>query len=89
MQTFDKYSADQFELSYVDNCVIRLQILDTEYGITFSNVHKKHQFAELFSIDKFAAEQVADIPNVLQDKNFKVMATTWNMGQENNKAFVE
>jgi hypothetical protein len=87
IQTFTRQTAPEFELSFVDNTVIKLTINGTEHAINFSNVHKKHQFAELYNMEKFVADNITPVPPGLMDNDFKVMSITWNMGQENCDTF--
>ena len=52
--TNDQRQVNKFELSQVDNRMVKVQILDlrrqsyTEYQFIFANVHQKHYFSELF-----------------------------------------
>ena len=50
VQVFNNKSASHFELSFVDNRIIKLRIENVEHSIMFQNVCKKHQFAELFKM---------------------------------------
>ena len=47
-----------------------------EHSLIFENVHKKHQFAELFKITLFEIGMTQEI----QDRDFRILTTTWNMG---------
>ena len=53
IQSFTNKTATHFELSYIENRGIKLTIDRQEHSLIFENVHKKHQFAELFKIDCF------------------------------------
>ena len=121
-----------FELSFLDNRIIKMQIYDTnarnfiEYTIVFANVHKKHQFAELYNLEELNLRKLAKVPSVLpenlqtaiidpskssqeeqdglkfalenqskianlrneyQADDFKILCTTWNMGQKGHSVF--
>ena len=66
-----------FELSLIDNRLIKLQIYDAsskryiEYSIVFSNVHKKNQFAELYNIEELSPNKLARRPGVLSEELLK------------------
>ena len=58
----------------LDNRIVKLQLYDTftkryvEYTIVFSNVHKKHQFAELYNIEELTPNKLARVPGVLPEE---------------------
>ena len=73
-EIFKRSQAKNFELSLLDNRIIKLQLLDmahggyVEYTIIFSNVHKKHQFAELFNLEDVNVHMLAKIPGILTEE---------------------
>ena len=39
-----------------------------EYTIIFSNVHKKHQFAELFNLEDINVNMLAKVPGIFSEE---------------------
>ena len=81
-------STRNFELSFLDNRIIKIQILDNssknfiENTIVFANVHKKHQFAELFNLDELTLRQLAKVPSVLPEALQSAVIDPSNSSQE-------
>ena len=73
-EQFKRVNARKFELSLTDNRIIKLKLYDSsardyiEYSIVFSNVHKKHQFSELFNIEELTPNKLARIPSLLTEE---------------------
>ena len=67
VNSFTRETAKHFELSLSDNRIVYLQLFDqalqdlVEYTIIFSNVHKKHQFMQLFNMEPFSNEKGVNI----------------------------
>ena len=103
--SFTKNTAKNLEVSLHNNRIVYFQLFDlnveslVQYAIRFENVHKKHHFLELLSIEDIPIQQKSteETPmavihkkvSVTESKtsDFKILNMTYNMGQSDTRAF--